>query len=78
MWNSAKSRSSVHRPSATSATSLIAGQHPDALDSDTPYRPKAMTSSAFRGKKIGMDNAARVRSLAAGRLDDFAAGSSPT
>jgi hypothetical protein len=78
MSKSAKSRSSVQSPSATSATIFSAGQHPDARDSATPYMPKATISSALRGNRIGMDRAANERSLAAGTVDDFAAGSSPT
>jgi hypothetical protein len=72
-----KSRSTVHSPSPTSASTLMAAQQPDSRLRATPYIPKAMSSSPLRGVSTGMPKEARVRSLVHGTLEDLAAGSSP-
>ena len=65
-------------PSATSATILSATTQPEARERAMPSMPYSTISEALRGKSTGMPRLARVRSLTAGTVEDFAAGSSPT
>ncbi|OQM77882.1 hypothetical protein B0E55_06236 [Rhodococcus sp. 66b] len=78
MSKSAMLPSIVQAPSATSATIFSATTQPDTRESATACIPIVMISSALRGKRTGTPIAASERSLTAGTVEDFDAGSSPT
>ena len=65
-------------PSATSATIFSATTQPEARDSATPCMAIVTISWALRGNSTGIPSAASDRSLTAGTVEDFDAGSSPT
>ena len=71
-------RSTVDDPSATAVTIFSPVHSPVARDSSIAWRPRSSTSWLSAGYRYGMFRSARAESDAHGRVEDLAAGSSPT
>ena len=71
-------RSTVDDPSATAVTIFSPTHSPVARDSSIACRPRSSTSWLSAGYRYGMAMSASAPSDAQGRVEDLAAGSSPT
>ena len=71
-------RFTVDDPSATAVTIFSPTHSPDARDSSIAWRPRSSTSWLSAGYRYGMFRSASAASDTHGRVEDLAAGSSPT